>query len=166
MPIWSSTPLEPTPTSVTLLTPFNWISVAVVSQLPLALVVLPWLMVPDTRMMIGVLTDARAHSAALICAPVLAVTVVPPLPPVVERPKPIGVLPPGVTEPPPLLLEDEPPLTVMVCARVETAPQLLVYVAVAVQDAVGLTVCVREVPEVPHPDQAQLPPEEGRGAKF
>ena len=124
------------------------------------------MIVPFTRMMIGVLTEARAHSAALICAPVLAVTVVPPAPPVVERPKPIGVLPPGVTEPPPLLLEDEPPLTVMVCARVETAPQLLVYVAVAVQDAVGLTVCVREVPEVPHPDQDQLPPEEGRGAKF
>ena len=38
-------------------------------------------------------------------------------------------------------------------------------VAVAVQDAVGLTVCVREVPEVPQPDQDQLPPEEGSGAK-
>jgi hypothetical protein len=46
-------------------------------------------------MMIGVLTEARAHSAALICVPVLAVTVVPPVPPVVERPKPIGV-PEGV----------------------------------------------------------------------
>jgi hypothetical protein len=76
---------------VTLLTPLNWISVAVVSQLPLALVVLPWLIVPFTRMMIGVLTEARAHSAALICAPVLAVTVAPPAPPVVERPNPIGV---------------------------------------------------------------------------
>ena len=39
------------------------------------------------------------------------------------------------------------------------------YVAVAVQDAVGLTVCVREVPEVPQPDQDQLPPEAGSGAK-
>ncbi len=52
-------------------------------------------MVPLTRMMIGVLTLARAHSAALICAPVLAVTVAPPAPPVVERPNPIGV-PEGV----------------------------------------------------------------------
>jgi hypothetical protein len=40
-----------------------------------------------------------------------------------------------------------------------------VYVAVAVQDAVGLTVCVREVPEVPQPLHDQLPPEEGNGAK-
>ena len=38
-------------------------------------------------------------------------------------------------------------------------------VAVAVQDAVGLTVCVREVPEVPQPDHDQLPPEAGSGAK-
>jgi len=55
-------------------------------------------------------------------------------------------------DPPPLLLLlDEDPLTVMVCARVDCLPQLFVYVAVAVQDAVGLTVCVREVPEVPQP---------------
>ena len=38
-------------------------------------------------------------------------------------------------------------------------------VAVAVQEAVGLTVCVREVPDVPQPLQDQLPPEEGSGAK-
>ena len=44
-------------------------------------------------------------------------------------------------------------------------PQLLVWVAVAVQEAVGLTVCVREVPEVPHPLQDQLPPVDGSGAK-
>jgi hypothetical protein len=42
---------------------------------------------------------------------------------VVERPNPIGV--PGVP-PPLLLLLDEEPLTVMVCARVDTAPQVLV----------------------------------------
>ena len=69
-------------------------------------------------------------------------------------------------DPPPLLLLlDEDPLTVMVCARVDCVPQLFVYVAVAVQDAVGLTVCVREVPEVPQPLHDQLPPEEGNGAK-
>ena len=33
------------------------------------------------------------------------------------------------------------------------------------QDAVGLTVCVREVPDVPQPLQDQLPPEDGSGAK-
>ena len=44
-------------------------------------------------------------------------------------------------------------------------PQLLVYVAVAVHEAVGNTVCVRELPEVPQPDQAQLPPEVGVGEK-
>lgn len=87
----------------------------------------------------------------------LAVTVAPPAPPVVERPNPIGV-PDGVDG-------GVVPFTVMVWARVDCVPQLLVCVAVAVQDAVGLTVCVREVPEVPQPDQAQLPPEAGRGAK-
>src|ERR1700741_5563865 len=91
MPIWSSTPLLPTPIRETLLTPSNWISVAVVSHAPVARVVLPWLMVPLTRMMSGVLTLARAHSAALICAPVLAVTVAPPAPPVVFRPNPIAL---------------------------------------------------------------------------
>jgi hypothetical protein len=40
-----------------------------------------------------------------------------------------------------------------------------VYVAVAVQDAVGLTVWVRALPEVPQPDHDQLPPEAGSGAK-
>ena len=40
-PIWSSTPRLETPISETLLTPLNWISVAVVSQLPEAFVVLP-----------------------------------------------------------------------------------------------------------------------------
>jgi len=55
--------------------------------------------------------------------------------------------------------------TVMVCARVDCVPQLLVCVAVAVQEAVGNTVCVREVPDVPQPLQDQVPPEEGSGAK-
>jgi len=40
-----------------------------------------------------------------------------------------------------------------------------VWVAVAVQDAVGDTVCVREVPEVPQPLQDHVPPEDGSGAK-
>jgi hypothetical protein len=44
-------------------------------------------------------------------------------------------------------------------------PQLLVYLAVAVHEAVGNTVCVREVPVVPQPDHDQLPPEAGVGAK-
>ncbi|HEV7609989.1 MAG TPA: hypothetical protein VGO61_21830 [Steroidobacteraceae bacterium] len=107
------------------------------------------------------LTLARAHSAALICAPVLAVTVAPPAPPVVDLPNPIGVPP----LPPPLLLLPPPVLTVMVWARVDCVPQVLVYVAVAVQDAVGWTVCVREVPDVPQPLHDQLPPDDGRGAK-
>src|SRR5262245_43071175 len=119
-------------------------------------------MVPVTRMMIGVLTVARAHSAALICAPVLAVTVAPPVPPVALRPKPIGVLPPGVE--PPLLLP--PVFTVIACVCVERVPQLLVYVAVAEHDAVGTTDCVRDVPDVPQPVHDQLPPEAGVGAKF
>jgi hypothetical protein len=53
----------------------------------------------------------------------------------------------------------------MANACVDAVPQLLVKVAVAEQDAAGWTVCVREVPEVPQPVQAQLPPEEGVGAK-
>ena len=44
-------------------------------------------------------------------------------------------------------------------------PQLLVCVAVAVHDAVGLTVWVRALPDVPQPDHDQLPPVEGSGAK-
>jgi hypothetical protein len=39
-----------------------------------------------------------------------------------------------------------------------------VCVAVAVHEAVGNTVCVRDVPEVPQPDQAQVPPDVGVGA--
>src|SRR5687767_10381104 len=120
-------------------------------------------MVPLTRMMIGVLTLAREHRAALICAPVLAVTVAPPAPPVTERPNPMGVPPPLLDE---LELLDDEPLTVTVCAWVEVVPQLLRYVAVAVQEAVGVTVCVREVPEVPHPLQDQEPPVAGVGAKL
>jgi hypothetical protein len=107
-------------------------------------------------MMIGVLTLARPHSAALICVPVLAVTVAPPAPPVVERPKPTGV-------PPPLLLLDDP-FTVMLNACVEFVPQLLRYVAVAEHEDVGLTFWVRDVPEVPQPLHDQVPPEEGVGA--
>lgn len=40
-PIWSSTPLVPTPTMVMLLIPLSSTSVAVVSQLPDTFVVLP-----------------------------------------------------------------------------------------------------------------------------
>ena len=39
------------------------------------------------------------------------------------------------------------------------------YVTVAVQDALGETVCVREVPDVPQPLHDHEPPEAGRGAK-
>ena len=42
-------------------------------------------------------------------------------------------------------------------------PQLLTYVAVAEQDAVGKTVWVLAVPAVPQPLQDQLPPEVGVG---
>jgi hypothetical protein len=49
---------------------------------------------------------------------------------------------------------------------VEGVPQLLVNVAVAEQDAVGLTVCWRAVPEVPQPLHDQLPPVDGVGAKI
>jgi hypothetical protein len=102
-----------------------------------------------------VLTLARVQSAVLSCVPVLTVTVAPPAPPVVARPKPIGVPDGG----------GGVELTVMVWARVDCVPQLLVCVAVAVQEAVGNTVCVREVPDVPQPLQDQVPPEEGSGAK-
>jgi hypothetical protein len=37
---------------------------------------------------------------------------------------------------------------------------------VAVQDEAGVTVCVREVPEVLQPAHDQLPPEDGSGAKM
>ena len=49
---------------------------------------------------------------------------------------------------------------------VEGVPQVLVYVAVAEQDVVGLTVCWRVVPEVPQPLHDQLPPDDGVGAKI
>jgi hypothetical protein len=112
-------------------------------------------------MMIGVLTLARAHSAALMAAPVVAVTTAPPAPPVVALPNPTG-LPPL---PPPELDELPPVLTVMEKPCVDCVPQVLVYVAVAEQDAVGCTVCVREVPDVPQPLHDQLPPDDGSGAK-
>ena len=105
----------------------------------------------------GVVTLARAHSAALISVPVCAVTTAPPAPPVVALPNPTGLpLPP----PPP------DPFTVMEKTCVEAVPQLLVNVAVAEQEAVGLTVCVRAVPEVPQPFHDQLPPDDGVGAKI
>jgi hypothetical protein len=44
-------------------------------------------------------------------------------------------------------------------------PQLLVWTTVAVQVAVGVKVCSREAPEVPHPLQAQVPPETGSGLR-
>jgi len=69
-------------------------------------VVLPWLMVPSTRMISGVLTLGRPHSAALISVPVCAVTTAPPAPPVADLPNPTGAPPP----PPP------PPLRVAVAA--------------------------------------------------
>jgi hypothetical protein len=36
---------------------------------------------------------------------------------------------------------------------------------VAVQEAVGVKVCSREEPEIPHPLQAQLPPVAGSGLR-
>ena len=39
------------------------------------------------------------------------------------------------------------------------------YLAVAWHDAVGNTICVRDVPVVPQPDHDQLPPEVGVGEK-
>ena len=41
----------------------------------------------------------------------------------------------------------------------------MVYITVAVQEAVGVKTCSREDPERPHPLQAQLPPESGSGLK-
>jgi hypothetical protein len=49
---------------------------------------------------------------------------------------------------------------------VEDVPQVLVYVAVAEHEAVGLTVCCRDVPEVPQPLHDQLPPDDGVGANI
>src|SRR5262245_54592670 len=112
-------------------------------------------MVPLTRMMIGVLTVARAQSAALICAPVLAVTTLPPAPPVAGLPNPTGL---------PLGGGGGDELTVMLKTWLDCVPQLLVNLAVAAHDAVGVTVCVREVPAVPQPLHDQLPPVDGVGA--
>jgi hypothetical protein len=108
----------------------------------------------------GVVSLARAHSAALISAPVRAVTTAPPAPPVVDLPNPTGVplLPP--------LPGGDDPFTVIEKPWVDGAPQLLVYVAVAEHDVVGLTLCWRDVPEVPQPLHAQLPPDDGVGAKI
>jgi hypothetical protein len=69
-----------------------------------------------------------------------------------------------------LLLEDEleelellEPVTLTEKFCVVWAPQLFVYMAVAVQEAAGVTVCSRELPEVPQPLQFQEPPEVGWG---
>src|SRR5689334_2959207 len=84
MPSWSNVAPLPTPMIVTLLISFSSILSAAVLQLPPeTLVVLPWLIVPDTSMVIGVLLLARLHSAWWIWVPVVARTVAPPLPPVV-----------------------------------------------------------------------------------
>src|SRR3982751_358990 len=82
MPSWSKTAPPPTPMIVTLLIALSSIlSSAVLQLLPDTLVVLPWLIVPSTWMMIGVLLLARPHSAAWIWVPVVARTVAPPAPP-------------------------------------------------------------------------------------
>jgi hypothetical protein len=60
-----------------------------------------------------------------------------------------------------LLLDEPPTVTVKPCML--CAPQVLVWVAVAVQLAVGDTVCSRAVPDVPHPVQLQEPPDAGCG---
>src|ERR1041384_6874821 len=84
MPSWSKTAPLPTPTIVTLLISFSSIlSAAVLQLLPDTLVVLPWLIVPSTGMVIGVLLLARLHRAVWIAVPVVARTVAPPAPPVV-----------------------------------------------------------------------------------
>src|SRR5690349_18268313 len=84
MPSWSKTAPPPTPMIVMLLISLSSIlSAAVLQLLPDTLVVLPWLMVPSTWMMIGVLLLARPQRAAWIAVPVVARTVCPPAPPVV-----------------------------------------------------------------------------------
>jgi hypothetical protein len=84
MPSWSNTAPPPVPMMVTLLISFSSILSAAVLQLsPETFVVLPWLIVPSTSMVIGVLLLARLHRAWWICVPVVARTVAPPLPPVV-----------------------------------------------------------------------------------
>src|SRR5690349_18600336 len=84
MPSWSNTAPLPTPMIVTLLISLSSILSAAVLQLsPDTLVVLPWLIVPSTSIVIGVLLLARLHRAVWMAVPVVARTVVPPLPPVV-----------------------------------------------------------------------------------
>src|SRR3954447_12516215 len=84
MPIWSNTAPPPTPMSVTLLICLSSMTPAAVLQLsPETLAVFPTVIVPSTWMMIGVLLEARLHSAVWIAVPVLARTVWPPAPPVV-----------------------------------------------------------------------------------
>jgi hypothetical protein len=56
-------------------------------------------------------------------------------------------------------------LTVTVNAWFEVVPQLFVWTTVAVQEAVGVKVCSREVPDVPHPLHDQLPPDAGSGLR-
>jgi hypothetical protein len=54
-------------------------------------------------------------------------------------------------------------LNVTVKAWFDVVPQLLVWTTVAVQDAVGVKLCSRVDPEVPHPLQDQVPPVAGSG---
>jgi hypothetical protein len=56
-------------------------------------------------------------------------------------------------------------VNVTVNAWLEVVPQLLVWTTVAVQVAVGVKVCSREEPEVPHPLQDQVPPVVGSGLR-
>src|SRR3954451_9169831 len=68
MPSWSKTAPPPTPMIVTLLISLSSILSAAVLQLPPdTFVVLPWLIVPWTSMVIGVLLLARPQSAWWIC---------------------------------------------------------------------------------------------------
>jgi hypothetical protein len=60
-----------------------------------------------------------------------------------------------------LLLEVPPTVMLKLCML--CAPQLLVCVAVAVQELEMVTVCERAVPEVPQPLQLQEPPDTGCG---
>src|SRR5690606_29523013 len=70
MPIWSNRAPLPTPTIVTLLIFLSSIlSLAVSHPGPDTLEVLPWLMVPSTWMMIGVLVLGRWHRAWWISVP-------------------------------------------------------------------------------------------------
>jgi hypothetical protein len=117
-------------------------------------------MMPSTLMIKGVLTLARAQSAALISAPVRAVTTAPPAPPVAAVPNPTGVPAGGGGG------GGGVSFTVIENAWLDCVPQLLVYVVVAEQDAVGLTVCSRAVPEVPQPLHDQLPSDDGSGLKL